>query len=763
MTQTKKEIMETIKLTIDKREVEVEKGTTVLEAAKQLGIHIPTLCHLNMHELNYKNEPASCRICVVEVAGRRNLAPSCKTECTPGMTVQTFTPRVINARKTVMELLLSNHPTDCLVCSKNGNCELQNVAHELGIREVRYQGKKSSRRIDRSISVVRNANKCIMCRRCETVCNKVQTVGALTAVNRGFDAAVLTAYDRNIMDSGCIFCGQCVSVCPVGALSGTSSTQLVLDALADPAKTVIGQTAPAVRSALGLDFGFEPGTLVTGKMVTALRQLGFDYVFDTDFAADLTIMEEGTELLNRLGKYLKGDGEVKIPLMTSCCPGWVNFVEKTYPELREHLSTAKSPQQMFGAIAKSYFAEKLGIKREDLVVVSFMPCLAKKYEASRPEFAVNGNPDVDISIYTRELARLIRYANIDFESLPDSDFDPPLGESTGAAVIFGATGGVMEAACRTAYEQYTKKKLDKIDFEGIRGLDSIKSATIDFDGLPVKVGVAHGLGNARKLLEQVKNGDSPYHAIEVMACPGGCIGGGGQPFHHGKVEILRRRAAALYRADTDKPIRKSHENPQIISLYKDYLGEPGSPLAHKLLHTHYYDKRVCLAEEKKKELHEICSRFNNDPGELINILHAAQHAFGYLPSDIQEIIAANLHIPVAQVFGVVSFYSFFTMTPKGKHPVSVCMGTACYVRGAEGILEEMERQLGIKMGGTTEDGLFSLDCLRCVGACGLAPVVMIGDRVYGRVTPEKIADILAEYYENEGVASENEEVVSMNN
>ena len=377
-------------------------------------------------------------------------------------------------------------------------------------------------------------------------------------------------------------------------MSGRNTQQPVLDALADPTKIVIAQTAPAVRTALGRDFGCEPGTLVTGKMVSALRQLGFDYVFDTDFAADLTIMEEGTELLQRLSKYLSGDEEVKIPMMTSCCPGWVSFVEQHFPELRDNLSTAKSPQQMFGAIAKSYFAEKLGVDRKDIIVVSIMPCLAKKYEASRPEFAEDGNPDVDISIYTRELARLIRYANINFNELPDSDFDHPLGESTGAGVIFGTTGGVIEAACRTAYELYTKKPLEKIEFKELRGLEGIRSGTINFDGVPVKIGIAHGLGNARKLVEEVKSGKSPYHVIEVMACPGGCIGGGGQPFHQGRIEVLRKRAAALYSEDESKPLRKSHENPYIQQLYKEYLGEPCGPKAHKLLHTHYFDRKEVI-------------------------------------------------------------------------------------------------------------------------------------------------------------------------
>lgn len=583
--------MENIKLTIDNREVEVSKGTTVLDAARSMGIRIPTLCHMKLEDLNYENDPGACRICVVEIEGRRNLAPSCKTECTEGMVVRTHTPRVMNARKTVMELILSNHPAGCLTCSSNGYCELQTIAHDLGIREIRYQGEQSTFEIDRSPSIVRNMNKCIMCRRCETMCNSIQTVGALTAVNRGFNAAVSTAFERDIAGSTCSYCGQCVSVCPVNALSGRNTQQPVLDALADPTKIVIAQTAPAVRTALGRDFGCEPGTLVTGKMVSALRQLGFDYVFDTDFAADLTIMEEGTELLQRLGKYLSGDEEVKIPMMTSCCPGWVSFVEQHFPELLGNLSTAKSPQQMFGAIAKTYFAEKLGVDRKSIVVVSIMPCLAKKYEASRPEFASEGNPDVDISIYTRELARLIRYANINFNELPDSDFDHPLGESTGAGVIFGTTGGVIEAACRTAYELYTKKPLEKIEFKELRGLEGIRSGTINFDGTPVKIGIAHGLGNARKLVEEVKSGKSPYHVIEVMACPGGCIGGGGQPFHQGRIEVLRKRAAALYSEDENKPLRKSHENPYIQQLYKEYLGEPCGPRAHKLLHTHYFDRK----------------------------------------------------------------------------------------------------------------------------------------------------------------------------
>jgi NADP-reducing hydrogenase subunit HndD len=394
----------------------------------------------------------------------------------------------------------------------------------------------------------------------------------------------------NLDHSVCTYCGQCVAVCPTGALTEVDHTNQVIRALADPSKTVIVQTAPAVRVALGEEFGMEAGTSVTGKMVSALKNLGFDFVFDTDFAADLTIMEEGTELLDRITRHMKGDKTVKLPILTSCCPGWVNFFEHQFPEMSDIPSTARSPQQMFGAIAKTYFAEKLGIKRENLVVVSIMPCLAKKYECQREEFATNGNPDVDYAVSTRELAHLIKQANIDFNTLPDLNFDKPMGESTGAAVIFGTTGGVIEAAARTAYEIFTGKTLEKVDFKQLRGMEWIREATVDFDGTAIKIGIAHGLGNARKLLQDIKDGKSQYHAIEIMACPGGCIGGGGQPLHHGDTSILMARQKALYSEDSGKAIRKSHENPYIQQLYADFLGKPMSEKAHHLLHTHYFDK-----------------------------------------------------------------------------------------------------------------------------------------------------------------------------
>jgi NADP-reducing hydrogenase subunit HndD len=582
--------MDTVNLTIDNKTVVVKEGTTILEAASGIGIDIPTLCHMKLDDLNIENKPGGCRICVVEVNGRRNLAPACCTDVSDGMEINTHSMRVINARRTVMELILSDHPFDCLICAKSGNCDLQDMAHKLGIREIHYKGAQSTYREDTSPAIRREIDKCIMCRRCETMCNEVQTVGALSAINRGFESVVSPAFEMNLDHSVCTYCGQCVAVCPTGALTEVDDTGKVIRALSDPTKTVIVQTAPAVRAALGEEFGMEAGTLVTGKLVAALRRLGFHHVFDTDFAADLTIMEEGTELLNRLGKHLAGDKDVKLPILTSCCPAWVKFFEHQFPEMKDIPSTARSPQQMFGAIAKTYFADKLGIKREDLVVVSIMPCVAKKYECGRDEFKTNGNPDVDHAITTRELAALIKLSNIDFKSLPNEDFDNPLGESTGAGVIFGTTGGVIEAAVRTAYEIYTKKELAHLDFDELRGMEGIREATIDFDGLPIKIGIAHGLGNARKLLEDIQAGKSEFHAIEIMSCPGGCIGGGGQPYHHGDAGILKKRQMAIYREDKNKAIRKSHENPYILKLYEEFLGKPMSEKAHHLLHTSYFDR-----------------------------------------------------------------------------------------------------------------------------------------------------------------------------
>ena len=489
-----------------------------------------------------------------------------------------------------MELMLSDHPKDCLTCAKSGECELQELAELFNIRNIRVSGTSmSTYKKDISPSIIRDMDKCIMCRRCETMCNQVQTVGALSAVNRGFDAVVATSFEAPLNETVCTYCGQCVQVCPVGALTEHDSTWEVVEALNDPDKIVVVQTAPAVRAALGEEFGLEPGTLVTGQMAAALRRLGFDYVFDTDFAADLTIMEEATELVDRLTRHLNGE-DVPLPLLTSCCPAWVNFIESQYPELLDIPSSARSPQQMFGAIAKSYFAEKLGVRRDQMVVVSVMPCLAKKYEATK--FEDDHNPDVDYSISTRELANLIKRMNMDLKELPEEDFDDPLGESSGAAVIFGKTGGVIEAALRTAYEWVTGETLENVEFEDIRSTSyGLKVAHVKVGDLTLNIGISSGLGNARALLEEIKAGNpNNLHAIEIMACPGGCVNGGGQPYAHGDMKKIQARQAALYREDCGKPIRKSHENPSIKKLYEEYLVKPNSEKAHHLLHTQYTAK-----------------------------------------------------------------------------------------------------------------------------------------------------------------------------
>ena len=477
-----------IKLTIDKVPVSVAPGTTILDAAKSVGIDIPTLCHIDLKGTCVKNKPASCRICVVEVEGRRNLAPSCATQCVEGMVVYTNSARVIRARKTIAELMLSDHPNDCLTCPKCSDCELQRLVMRFNIRQMPFQGgEQSTRKKEVTAAITRNMDKCILCRRCESVCNEVQSVGVLGAVRRGFDTTIAPTFDRMFKDTDCSYCGQCVAVCPTGALTERDNTDRLLDDLCDPNKIVIAQPAPAVRVALGEEFGMKPGTIVTGKLVTALKHLGFTKVFDTDFAADLTIMEEGAEILKRLKAFLAGDKTVKLPIMTSCCPAWVNFFEHNYPDLLDYPSSAKSPAQMFGAIAKTWWCEKRDIDPKKVVVVSIMPCLAKKYECEREEFRRNGQPDVDYSISTRELARLIKRANIRFADLPETDFDTPMGESSGAGAIFGATGGVMEAALRTVYEVYTGKELPKLEFTEVRGLEGIKEATIDLDGFPLKV------------------------------------------------------------------------------------------------------------------------------------------------------------------------------------------------------------------------------------------------------------------------------------
>lgn len=572
-----------VNLLIDNRPVTVEDNATILDAARQINIRIPTLCYLDLGELKMVNRTASCRICSVEVEGRRNLAPACATPVAEGMKVTTNSRRVLFARRRLLELLLSDHPFTCLTCAKSTDCELQTLAWEFGINTQRYHGEQTTYPIDKTSGALkRDPEKCIRCRRCETMCNEVQTVHALTAYGRGFDVIVAPAEMQPLAESNCTYCGQCVSVCPTAALTGHGYIQETWAALFDPSKTVVVQVAPAIRAAIGEEFDIPMGTPVTGKLVAGLRRMGFNAVFDTTFGADLTIIEEANEIIKRV------TANENLPILTSCCPGWINFVKYQFPDLKYMPSTCKSPQQMTGTIAKTYYAEKIGVKPQDMVVVSVMPCLAKKYEAGRPEHQTSGARDVDYVITTRELSKMLKEAGIDLRHMPDEEFDNPLGESTGAGVIFGVTGGVLEAALRTVYEKVTGEALANVNFDAVRGLKDVREAAIDLGGKTVNVAVASGLGNARKILEAIEKGTSKYDVIEIMACPGGCVNGGGQPYSHERLETIQARTQAIYMLDDHATIRKSHENPSIIRLYEEYLGEPGGHRAHELLHTEYW-------------------------------------------------------------------------------------------------------------------------------------------------------------------------------
>ncbi len=574
-----------VHLKINNIPVEVKEGSTILEAAKAAGINIPTLCYLK--EIN---EIGACRVCVVEVKGARSLVAACVYPVNEGMEVFTNTEKVRKSRKTTLELLLSDHKKECLSCVRSTNCELQKLSYEYGCDENRFKGEKAKHEEDTSTSyLVRDNEKCILCRRCVAVCKKVQEVAVIAPARRGFNTHIACAFESDLADAPCVACGQCVAVCPTGALHEREEIDNVRDAINDPEKVVVVAAAPAVRAAIGEEFGYPIGTNTEGKMFTAMRMLGFDKVFDVNFGADLTIMEEANELIHRV----KEGGT--LPMFTSCSPGWIRFVEYYYPELIPNLSSCKSPMQMFGATVKTYWAQKENIDPKNIYVVGVMPCTAKKFERTRENENASGYPDVDAVLTTRELAKMIKNSGILYNELPDGTFDNPLGEFTGAGVIFGATGGVMEAALRTAAEEITGKPLDKVDFKEVRGIKGIKEASYDLNGVKVKVAVASGLTNAKALCEKIRKGECDYTFVEVMCCPGGCVNGGGQPIQSAytrrQVDLRSKRAKALYDEDKKADIRKSHENPAIQKLYKDFFGEPGSHKAHEILHTSYVDRK----------------------------------------------------------------------------------------------------------------------------------------------------------------------------
>ncbi|MCF7974524.1 MAG: [FeFe] hydrogenase, group A [Phycisphaerae bacterium] len=575
--------MKSVELIIDNTTVSVPEGTTIMQAAETLGVKIPRLCYHPDLSLE-----GACRVCIVEVEGVENFLPSCATAVRDGMKIKTNSPQIREARRDLVELILDNHPKECQTCERDANCELQDLAYAMGVRERLFEGKRKDHpKESSSTSVIRDANKCILCRRCVRVCSEVQGIHNLSQLHRGFDTVVAPAHEGAMADSVCIACGQCINVCPVAAFMEKNSTEDVWAALADPKKHVVVQIAPSIRAAIGEGFGLPVGTPATGQTVTALRRLGFDQIFDTNFGADLTILEEANEFLMRVEK-----GE-KLPMLTSCSPGWIKFMEHFYPEMIPHASSCKSPMSMLSALIKTYYAEKQAMDPDDIYVVAVMPCVAKKFEIQRPEHMMdNGMPYTDAVLTTRELIWMVKAYGIDFANLPEGDFDTPLGFSSGAADIFGTTGGVMEAALRTAVETLTGETLEKIDFEVVRGVTGIKEASLEVDGKTINIAVSNGLNNAKILLDKVKSGEKQYHLIELMACPGGCIGGGGQPYppqdyHVLDPEVLKMRARALYDIDKAKTVRRSHQNPYIQRLYKEYLGRAGSEKAHELLHTTY--------------------------------------------------------------------------------------------------------------------------------------------------------------------------------
>ena len=749
-----------IHLKIDDTDVTVPEKTTILEAAKTIGVKIPSLCY---HP--YLSIEGACRVCIVEVQGRKDFVASCSYPVEEGMVVLTHNPQIHQARRDIVELILDNHPDECLTCERDHNCELQRLAYTTGIRHKHFQGEKKHYENDfSSHSVIRVPDKCILCGRCVRICKEIQGVSAIDIAHRGFKSVVVPAYELPFGESVCSSCGQCINVCPTAAFLEKDYTSKLWEALSDPEITTVVQFAPSVRAAIGEGFGLPAGSNLEGKVVTALRRLGFDYVFDTQYGADLSIVEEATELVNRIQEG------GRLPMITSCSAAWIKFIEQFYPEFLPNLSTCLSPMSMVGSIVKRYLPEKIGKDPSKIFSAAAMCCTAKKDESMRPDHQTpEGYRYVDASITTRELIWMIKSAGINLLELEDGEFDNPLGESTGAGTIFGATGGVMEAALRTAHYLISGEELPGIEFKPVReAIDAIKVAEVTIAGKPIKVAVASSLGHAQTLLEKVRAGEH-YDFIEIMGCLGGCVGGGGQPYAGFDMvpidkELLKKRAQALYKADEKSTKRRSHENVTVNKLYEDALEKYGSHKSHEWLHTSYGEKfpRGICRKTKTEQIenyqypddpryHELkefiknAVQYPHKRSNLIPSLHKAQQLFGYLSTEVMDFISAILQVPTSRIYGVATFYHYFHLKPKGDVRVNVCLGTACYVKGAGDVASEFEQELGIPMGGTTKDNKFSLECTRCIGACGLAPVVLVNDKVYSKVTVKDVKRIMSEY------------------
>lgn len=748
-----------IHLTIDGEAIVVPEGTTILEAAKQIGVKIPTLCY---HP--YLSVEGACRICIVAVEGMKEYVASCAYPVAEGMVVETHNPEIRQARRDITELILDNHPDDCHICERDSNCELQRLAYTMGVRTKHFKGEKKKYAKDYSShSVVRDPEKCILCGRCVRICKEIQGVSAIDMAHRGFHSVVVPAYELPFGESVCSSCGQCINVCPTAAFLEKDYTNQVWDALNDPNKVTVIQFAPSVRAAIGEGFGFPPGTNMEKKIITAFRRLGFDYVFDTQFGADLTIVEEATELLHRI----QHGG--KLPMMTSCSSAWIEFVEQFYPDMLENLSTCMSPMGMVGSLIKHHFPRTINKQASEIFSVAAMCCTAKKDESMRKDLeTASGDRYVDAVITTRELVWMIKSAGIDFAKLEDGECDNPLGESSGAGSIFGATGGVMEAAIRTAHFLATGKELPSITFTPVReAIEYIKEASVPLGDKMLKVAVASSLGHAQTLLEQIRSGEKHYDFIEIMGCLGGCVGGGGQPYAGTDTvpidkELLKKRASVLYKADELAVKRQSHNNEQIQNLYKETLGQYGSHEAHEWLHRGYATqfplgvgkygnetiRKSCVTPDdpRFKELSDFIESVRDTQhfkSQLIPALHKAQVLFGYLSKETMDYISVEMGIPTSRIYGVATFYHFFSLKPKGENRINVCLGTACYVKGAAELVSAIEKKLEIKMSETSKDGKYSLENTRCIGACGQAPVVLVNDVVHTRVTIKDIDKILA--------------------